>query len=80
MGHKHLLLGLAAAALVAACGKAREQADSADKVNVAAMRPSLDAVSALAEVRSGAPLSTSLAWLIREGYVIPNQGKRGSDA
>ncbi|HET9150875.1 MAG TPA: hypothetical protein VFN83_04100 [Gemmatimonadales bacterium] len=62
MGHKHLLLGLAAAALVAACGSAKEQADSADKVNVAAMRDSIRKAKGLKPAAQPAtPASTATA-------------------
>lgn len=31
----------------------------------------LDAVAALSEVRNGHPLSTTIGWLIRQGYLVP---------
>jgi hypothetical protein len=34
----------------------------------------LEAVVALQKVRGGAPLSTSLAWLIEQGHLVPAQG------
>ncbi len=35
----------------------------------------LDAVEALAEIRDGAPLSTTIGWLIRQGYLVPSDSK-----